>query len=159
VRETAQTLSASPAPTPAAALLAELATPAGQANPYPVYDRLREHGELVEGPDNSALVTGYRACSALLREPGLRKNPGRLLLASGFEDWEERPALRTMFTSILMLNPPDHTRLRGLVSRVFTARRIAELRPAVERIADRLLSELHGPEDFIDAVAFPSRSP
>jgi len=136
-------------------LMGELATPAGQSDPYPIYSRLRELGDAISGPDDALIVTGYRECSALLREPRLRKNPGRLLAASGFPDWEQRPALRTMFTSLLMINPPEHTRLRGLVSRVFTARRIAELRPAVETIADRMCAELDGATDFIDAIAFP----
>jgi cytochrome P450 len=56
---------------------------------------------------------------------------------------------------MLMANPPEHTRLRGVVSRVFTARRVAELRPAVQSIAERLLDELGGEADFIAAVAFP----
>jgi cytochrome P450 len=135
--------------------MAELATPAGQADPYPVYARLRAHGDPLTGPDDSLIVTGYRHCAALLREPRLRKNPGRLLTVSGFPDWEARPALRLMFKSMLMANPPEHTRLRGVVSRVFTPRRVAELRPAVENIAERLLDDLSGEMDFIETVAFP----
>jgi cytochrome P450 len=153
MRETSHSMTAAPASV--AAVMAELATPEGQADPYPLYARLRELGDTVAGPDDSLVVTGYRECSALLREPRLRKNPGRLLTVSGFPDWEQRPALATMFRSILFLNPPEHTRLRGLVSRVFTARRIAELRPAVQAIADRLCDELPDNVDFIDAIAFP----
>jgi cytochrome P450 len=138
-----------------AGLMAELATPTGQADPYPVYARLRAHGDPLIGPDDSLIVTGYRHCSALLREPRLRKNPGRLLALSGFPDWEERAALRLMFKSMLFANPPEHTRLRGVVSRTFTARRVAELRPAVEDIAERLLDDLSGEVDFIEALAFP----
>jgi hypothetical protein len=95
-------------PVSGAAVMAELASPAGQADPYPVYSRLRGLGDTVAGPDDSLIVNGYQRCSALLREPRLRKNPGRLLVASGFPDWEQRPALRMMFTSMLMINPPDH---------------------------------------------------
>jgi cytochrome P450 len=155
VRETSHSITTTPASATVTDLMAELATPAGQAAPYPIYSRLRALGDAVSGPDDALIVTGYRACSTLLREPRLRKNPERLLVAAGFADWEQRPALRTMFTSILMLNPPEHTRLRALVSGVFTARRVAELRPAVEGIADRLCDELDGPADFIDAIAFP----
>ena len=155
MRETTHSVTADIHDPVAAGLMAELATPAGQTDPYPVYARLRAHGDPLTGPDDSLIVTGYRHCSALLREPRLRKNPGRLLVASGFEDWEDRPALRLMFKSMLMANPPEHTRLRGAVSRVFTARRVAELRPAVERIADRLLADLSGEVEFIETVAFP----
>jgi cytochrome P450 len=155
VRDTFQTMSAPPAPGSVMTLMAELTGPQGQADPYPIYDRLRDLGDTVAGPDDSLIITGYRRCSALLREPRLRKNPGRLLTVSGFPDWPERPGLKLMFESILMINPPDHTRLRGLVSKVFTHRRIAELRPAVEAIADELLSELEGEADFVATVGFP----
>jgi cytochrome P450 len=121
----------------------------------PIYDRLRALGESVTGPDDALVITGYRPCSALLRDPRLRKNPGRLLTLSGFADWEQRPALRMMFTSMLMINPPDYTRIRGAVSRVFTARRVAGLRPAVQRIANSLLDGLPARCDFIDAIGFP----
>jgi cytochrome P450 len=135
--------------------MGELGSPAGQANPYAVYERIRELGETVAGPDDSLIVTGYRQRSALLRDPRLRKNPGRLLAVSGFPDWQERPALKLMFESILMINPPDHTRLRGLVAKVFTHRRVASMRPAVEKIADELLDRLEGSGDFVATVAFP----
>jgi len=138
-------------------LLAALSTPEGQADPYLLYAQLRDLGPAVLSPDGTLVVTGYRACSAVLRDHRLRKNPGRLLVMSGYPDWAERPALRLMFTSILMLNPPDHTRLRRLVSATFTARRIAALRPAVERIVaeacDRLASAAE--TDFVAAFAFP----
>ncbi|MGA9856757.1 MAG: cytochrome P450, partial [Solirubrobacteraceae bacterium] len=157
MRETSPPLAAPTVP----ALMAELATPAGEADPYPVYERLRELGDPLPGPDDSLIVTGYRHCSALLREPRLRKNPGRLLVASGYPDWEQHPSLALMFRSMLMLNPPEHTRVRRLVAGVFTARRVSAMRPAVQLIADRLLDDLTergaagAAVDFVDAVAFP----
>jgi cytochrome P450 len=53
------------------------------------------------------------------------------------------------------MNPPDHTRLRRLVSSTFTARRVQALRPAIEAIVDDLLDRMAGEVDFIDAFAFP----
>jgi cytochrome P450 len=153
--ETTHTVTADLGDTAVPALMAELAAPAGQADPYPVYARLRRLGPAVAGPGDALIVSGYRECSALLREPRLRKNPGRLLEASGFADWRERPALSLMFESMLMINPPEHTRVRSLVARVFTARRVAAMRPSVEAIADRLLDGLAGETDFVEAVAFP----
>jgi cytochrome P450 len=153
--ETTHTVTADLGDTAVADLMAELAAPAGQADPYPSYARLRRLGPALAGPDDALIVTGYRECSALLREPRLRKHPGRLLEASGFPDWRERPALSLMFESMLMLNPPEHTRLRGQVAGVFTARRVAGMRPAVEAIADRLLDGLPNQVDFVQAVAFP----
>ena len=60
-----------------------------------------------------------------------------------------------MYTSLLLLNPPAHTRLRRLVSAVFTPRRVERLRPAVERIVAGLLDAMSGDADFVDAFAFP----
>ena len=111
------------------AALAALAAPEGRADPYPLYDRLRALGRAVVAPDGTPVFTGYRDCSALLRDHRLGKAPKRMLTASGYPDWQDRPSLRLMFTSILMLNPPAHTRLRRLVSAAFTARRVQGLRP------------------------------
>jgi cytochrome P450 len=153
--ETTHTVTADLGDLAVADLLAELATPAGQADPYPVYARLRRLGRALPGPGDALVVTGYAECSALLREPRLRKNPGRLLEASGFTNWRERPALSLMFESMLMINPPEHTRVRGQVARVFTARRVAEMRPVVEAIAEDLLDGLDEEVDFVERVAFP----
>jgi cytochrome P450 len=60
-----------------------------------------------------------------------------------------------LFTSMLVANPPRHTRLRRLVSSAFTARRVAALRPAVEATVGDLLDGLDGKADLIDAFAFP----
>ncbi len=153
--ETTHTMTSDLGDTAVAGLMAQLATPAGQADPYPIYDRLRRRGPAQAGPGDALIVTGYRECSALLREPRLRKHPGRLLESSGFPDWRRRPSLSLMFESLLMLNPPEHTRVRGLVSRVFTARRVAAMRPAMETVAANLLEDLSGEIEFVEAVAFP----
>ena len=137
------------------AALAALAAPAGQTDPYPLYDRLRALGPAVVTPDGKLVITGYRECSALLRDHRLRKAPKRMLTASGYPDWQDRPSLRLMFTSILMLNPPAHTRLRRLVSATFTARRVQGLRPAVERIVAEACEQIAGESDFVAGFAFP----
>jgi len=136
-------------------LMEELATPAAQADPYPVYAQMHDLGEATAMPDGTVVVTGYRACSAVLRDNRLRKSPGEVLTAAGYPDWQERPSLRMLFGSMLMLNPPAHGRLRGLVSRSFTAHRVAGLRDAVEEIAVDLLDRLPGTVEFVDQVAFP----
>jgi cytochrome P450 len=138
-----------------ASLMAELATPAGQADPYPIYARMHHLGEAVAAPDGTVVVTGYRACSAVIRDNRLRKSPGAVLTAAGYPDWTERPSLRMLFGSMLMLNAPQHTRLRRLVSRSFTPRRVAEMRSAITRMAQELCEPLHGTIEFVDSVAFP----
>jgi cytochrome P450 len=148
-------MNVSVSPDAVASLMGELAGPAGEADPYPIYARLRGLGDVVATPDGTVVVTGYRACSAVLRDNRLRKHPGALLTAAGYPDWEQRPSLQMLFGSMLMINPPEHTRLRRLVSRSFTAHRIAGLRDAVTAIARAVCDQLDGMIEFVDAVAFP----
>jgi cytochrome P450 len=136
-------------------VLTALATPGGRADPYPLYQRLRAIGPAVTAPDGTLVVTGYRECSMLLRDHRLHKTPERRLSASGYPQWQDRPGLRLMFGSIMMLNPPAHTRLRRLVSACFTARRVAGLRPAVERIVGDTCEQIAGDSDFVTGFAFP----
>jgi cytochrome P450 len=138
-----------------ASLMGELATPAGQADPYPIYQRMHELGEAVHMPDGTVVVTGYRASAAVIRDNRLRKSPGAVLTAAGYPDWQRRPSLRMLFGSMLMLNAPQHTRLRRVVSRSFTAQRVARMRDAITRLADDMCEPLSGTIEFVDSVAFP----
>jgi cytochrome P450 len=106
------------------------------------------------------VVTRYGECSALTRDSRLGHMAPDMLAFFGYPDWAEHPSLRLLFTSILLLNPPDHTRLRRLVSGTFTARRVQALRPAITAMVDDLLDELNGAGsaggvDFVGAFAFP----
>ncbi|QWF84016.1 cytochrome P450 [Amycolatopsis sp. CA-230715] len=136
-------------------VLAALGTDEGRADPYPHYARLRALGPVVTAPDGVLVITGYRQCSAFVRDQRPLKQSEQLLLAAGYHDWRERPSLRLMFTSMVMLDGPAHTRLRRLVSSAFTARRVANLRPAVERIVGELCERLDGTTDFVTEFAFP----
>ena len=138
-----------------ATLMGELATPAGEADPYAIYARMHELGEAAAAPDGTIVVTGYRACSTVIRDNRLRKSPGAVLTEAGHPDWEGRPSLRMLFGSMLMLNPPAHTRLRRLVSRSFTAQRVANMRDNITRLAEQLCEPLKGTIEFVDTVAFP----
>src|SRR5262245_35904252 len=128
---------------------------AGRADPYPRYARLREISPVVRAEDGALVVTCYADCATVTRDPRFVHMPPDALAFLGFPDWAERPALRQLFTSLLTLNPPDHTRLRRLVSGAFTARRVQALRPAVERMVEELIDGMSGEMDLIDALAFP----
>ncbi|HKA97369.1 MAG TPA: cytochrome P450 [Streptosporangiaceae bacterium] len=136
-------------------VLAALAAPEGRADPYPLYERLRAMGPAATVPDGTLVVTGYRECSMLLRDHRLHKTPERRLADAGYPLWQDRPSLRLMFGSIMMLNPPAHTRLRRLVAACFTARRVAGLRPAVERIVADACDQIAGHSDFVSGFAIP----
>ena len=138
-----------------AALLNELTTPAGREDPYPRYERLRAISPVVRAGDGALVVTRYADCTTAVRDPRLGQLPPDVLAMAGYPDWAEHPALRQLFTSLLMLNPPDHTRLRRLVSATFTARRVEALRPAITRMVNDLLDGMTGTADFVTAFAFP----
>ena len=137
------------------ALLNELTTMVGRADPYPRYARLRDISPIVRAPDGALVVTGYADCATVVRDSRLAHMPADALAFIGFPDWREHPSLVQLFTSMLTLNPPDHTRLRRLVGSAFTARRVAALRPAIEDMVAGLLADLDGSFDFIEAFAFP----
>ncbi|HWG97802.1 MAG TPA: cytochrome P450 [Pilimelia sp.] len=138
-----------------AALLDELTTMVGREDPYPRYARLRELSAVVRAADGALVVTRYDDCATVARDPRLGHPPADILAFAGFPDWAEHPALRQLFTSMLVLNPPEHTRLRRLVGRAFTARRVRALRPAVERMVDDLLVGLADEADIVGEFAFP----
>lgn len=96
-------------------VLNELTTMAGRENPYPRYARLRETSPIVRAEDGALVVTRYADCSTVTRDPRFIHAPPDMLAFLGYPDWAEHPALRLLFTSMLALNPPDHTRLRRLV--------------------------------------------
>ncbi len=136
-------------------LLAELTTMVGRDDPYPRYDRLREISSLIRADDGALVVTRYADCTTVVRDGRLGHMPPDMLAFVGLPDWADHPALRQLFTSMLAVNPPDHTRLRRLVSSAFTARRVQALQPAIEAMVDGLLDRLDGPADFVEAFAFP----
>lgn len=142
------------------ALLNELTTMVGREDPYGHYARLREMGPVLRDDDGTVIVTRFADCLAVSRDHKLGKMPPELLAHVGLADWAEHPALYGYFTSLLGINPPDHARLRRLVSSSFTARRVRDLRPATERMVDDLIDDLaaraaEGPADFVPAFAFP----
>ena len=138
-----------------AELLAELTTLTGREDPYPRYDRLRAIAPLIRAEDGALVVTRYADCATVVRDGRLGHMPPDMLAFVGLPDWAEHPALRQFFTSMLAQNPPDHTRLRRLVSSTFTARRVQSLRPAIEAMVAGLLDGLAGDTDFVERFAFP----
>ena len=122
-------------------ILTALSKPEGRADPYPLYAGLHELGEVIDlGPQNLAVV-GYEAVSTVLRDPGFRVSD-RSTFDQTFPGWDANPVFVQGMDWILNLNGPDHSRIRSLIARAFTARRIAGLEPAITKMADRLLDEM-----------------
>ncbi|GIF06881.1 cytochrome P450 family protein [Actinoplanes siamensis] len=124
-----------------------------QADPHPALAELRQAGPVhrVVPATNVPfwLVTRWAEARQILADPSLSKRQP--------VDGLPQELRAVLSAQLLLQDPPDHTRLRRLVSGAFTPRRVADLRPRIERITDRLLDGLTGtPEvDLIDALAFP----
>jgi cytochrome P450 len=100
------------------------------------------------------MITRYAEVRAALADPRLAKDwSGKMRPA----DFEPDPVTGYLSAHLLSLDPPDHTRLRRLVVKAFTARRIAALRRRIEEITASLLDAMEGQEsaDLIEALAYP----
>jgi cytochrome P450 len=122
-------------------VLTRLSTPEGRADPYPLYAELREQGEVVAAGPTDVIVTGYEAINAVLRDPGFRVSDESQFERS-FPGWDANPVFVQGMDWILNLNAPRHSRIRSLIARAFTARRIAGLEPAIAKITDELLDAM-----------------
>jgi cytochrome P450 len=127
--------------TSAVQILQALNTPDGKADPYPLYAELHDLGEAARLAPGHVIVVGYDALNTVLRDPGHR-HPDMSAIMDVSPEWGEHVSLRHSADWILRLNAPEHTRIRGLISRAFTARRVASLRPAIERMTDELLDAM-----------------
>ncbi|MGW5942527.1 cytochrome P450 family protein [Streptomyces celluloflavus] len=127
------------------------------SDPYPYYAELRARGPVhrVRLPDGTMawLVVGHEAVRAALTDARINKD----WRAAGLGD--ESVDASPLFTNMLDTDPPQHTRLRKLVAKEFTSRRVEALRPRVQQITDELLDAMlgapDGRADLVDALAFP----
>jgi cytochrome P450 len=122
-------------------VLMKIATPEGRANPYPLYAALHELGEAIEAGPGEVLVVGHDAISSILRDPAFRVTDASRW-NEDFPVWRDQPVFIQGADWILNLNAPDHARIRSLIARAFTARRIAGLEPAITAMADELLDAM-----------------
>ncbi|MGX1473802.1 UNVERIFIED_CONTAM: cytochrome P450 [Streptomyces canus] len=126
-------------------------------HPYDAYRRLRGTAPVhrIAGPDGTPawIVTRYDDVRAALADPRLSLDK-RYATAGTYKGFSLPSALDA---NLLNMDPPDHTRIRRLVGRAFTPRRIERLRGPIRRTADRLLDALgsHGTTDLIASYAAP----
>ncbi|MDX3728076.1 cytochrome P450 family protein [Streptomyces caniscabiei] len=125
-------------------------------NPHPVYAALRARGPVhrVRLPKHDAhhevwLVVGYEEARAALADPRLSKDGAKV--GRTFLDEE------LIGKYLLVADPPQHTRLRRLIAREFTGRRVERLRPRVQEITDSLLDAMlpRGRADLVESFAYP----
>ncbi|HEX8771479.1 MAG TPA: cytochrome P450 [Acidimicrobiales bacterium] len=127
-----------------------------RADPYPLYDWIRQNDPVHRAPDGNWVLVRYEDASAVLRDPRFSTNPSWL----GEETKAQVSAspIRTVGTRLMMfLDPPDHTRLRSLVSQAFTPKVVEGLRPRIQQIVDELLDGVaaNGEMDVLADLAYP----
>jgi cytochrome P450 len=123
-------------------------------DPYSVHARLRAQRPvarvIMPGGLPAWLVTGYAEARAALTDPRLHKLP---------RGWRPEPHSMLAAIELHMLNsdPPDHERLRKLVNKAFTARRVEQLRPRISAITTELLDDMSTRQevDLLASLAFP----
>jgi cytochrome P450 len=126
------------------------------ADPYPFYHRLRQADPVHATSLGFYVVSRHADVTAVLRDKRFGKDfAGRMTRRHGPQILDE-PVYRSMRHWMLQLDPPDHGRLRGLVVRAFTARRIEDMRPRIQAIVDGIIDRLEyqGGMDVIADFAF-----
>jgi cytochrome P450 len=121
-------------------------------DPYPFYRQLRQHDPLWLSPFGYRLASRHADIAAILRDRRFGKSYAARMTNRYGEHAMEEAALRTMRVWMLNLDPPDHTRLRGLVVKAFTARRVEEMRPRIEAIVDATIDRIE-PQGTMDVIA------
>ncbi|MQS36829.1 cytochrome P450 family protein [Streptomyces katsurahamanus] len=150
-----------PAPSPPPA--PELFTWEFATDPYPAYAWLREHAPVhrttLPSGVEAWLVTRYADARQALADQRLSKNPAHHDEPTHAKGKTGIPGERKaeLMTHLLNIDPPDHTRLRRLVSKAFTPRRVAAFAPRVQELTDRLIDGFagRGEADLIHEFAFP----
>ncbi|OHV59001.1 cytochrome [Pseudofrankia sp. BMG5.36] len=124
--------------------------PAWHHDTFPNYKVLREAGPFAPGPLGMRLVTRYREIEEILQDPAWSHAEERDTMHPD-SDGSDLP------TSFLWMEPPDHTRIRKLVSRAFTVRRIDATRSRASHLVDELVDAAiaAGEVDLIEAIAYP----
>jgi cytochrome P450 len=140
----------------------------GLDDPYPIYHQIRSEGPVVRGAPGQWLVTTHAESVRALRDGRTSVDPSkaqRVFIAAspGGRDAVRRPeggggpvAPVERMLSFIRMDPPDHTRLRNAVSKVFTARAVQDLRPLIQRTVDDLLDQrMSGELDVVSEFAYP----
>ncbi|MFG2900393.1 cytochrome P450 [Streptomyces zaomyceticus] len=152
-----------PGPGPSPESAPELFTWEFASDPYPAYAWLREHAPVhrttLPSGVEAWLVTRYADARQALADQRLSKNPAHHDESPHAKGKTGIPGERKaeLMTHLLNIDPPDHTRLRRLVSKAFTPRRVAEFTPRVQELTDRLIDSFveKGSADLIHEFAFP----
>ena len=137
-------------------------TPEFRDDPYQFFSLLREHEPVHHTPFGVYLVTRHADAAAIVRDPHLSTNQQNSELFQAFAEANPRSEENIdQMNDVVMLfkDPPDHTRLRGLVSKAFTPKMVERLRVRVQEIVDERLDAVEargdGRMDVVTDLAYP----
>jgi cytochrome P450 len=141
-----------------------LTTDEGKRDPYPLYRALHDLAPFHRWADDGMwYACRYDTCRQVLLDPSLGHDEEKMFRRPGMTDVQRERMRRRMEKrrqrgfSMVTENPPDHTRLRRLVSRAFTTPRVEQLRDRVVALVDDRLDRMaeEGEVDVMTALAFP----
>jgi cytochrome P450 len=125
-------------------------------DPYRHYERLRTTDPMHLTPFGAYVASRHAEVSLVMRDKRFGKDYVERTKRRYGPDIMEEPVFRSMSHWMLQQDPPDHTRLRGLVVKAFTARRVEDMRPRIQEIVDQTLDRIapQGHMDLIEDFAF-----
>src|SRR4030081_2227917 len=126
-------------------------------DPYPSYERLRTSDPMPVTWFGAFVASRHAEASLVLRDKRFGKDYVERSVRRYGPDIMNEPVFRSMSHWMLQQDPPDHTRLRGLVVKAFTARRVEDMRPRIQQIVDETLDRIipEGKMDLIEDFASP----
>jgi cytochrome P450 len=137
-------------------LLAQLLDPANRADPYPLYQQFHARGPMLMPDVNLMVFSRFRDCDEVLRDPSssvdrFKSTAAQRMFADGM------PTRPLGAQGFLFLDPPDHTRLRKLVSKAFVPKVVNELVPDITDLVGGLLDRIaeRGRFDVVSDLAYP----
>lgn len=149
-------MTTAPAGADAQGLMLQLLEPANRADPYRLFARFRELGPLQLPSANLAVFSAYRDCDEVLRHPSSSSDNMKSTFAKRqIETGAAQP--RPFPPGFLFLDPPDHTRLRKLVSKAFAPKVVSALQPGISAMVDGLLDRIaeRGRFNVVEDFAYP----
>jgi cytochrome P450 len=131
-------------------------TPEFIRDPYPAYERLRTTDPMHVTPLGAFVASRHAEVGAVLRDKRFGKDYVERTRRRYGPEIMEQPVFRSMSRWMLQQDPPDHTRLRGLVVKAFTARRVEDMRPRIQEVVDQTIDRIaaNGHMDLIEDFAF-----
>ncbi|OEH91093.1 cytochrome P450 family protein [Bacillus solimangrovi] len=135
-----------------------------QHNPYPTLEYFREHDPihpfyvyLGDIKANAWLITRYQDVLALFNHKYVTKDVINNLNEEEKKEWKYGSNIELIFNNMLFKDPPDHSRLRTLVHKVFTPKMISELKNRIEQISIELIEKMKDKKnvDLLDDYAYP----